>query len=266
MPCDIFISYRRIYDQAYAGRLFDRLEQVFGRDQVFIDVDAIEPGLDFASVLGEHLQSCKIVLAIIGPQWLNLTDTNGRRRLENPDDFVRVELKAALARDIRIIPVLVDGADMPSRTALPTDLGHLATRQAVRLTHERFATDVDGLIKVLSGIILPKSAKENPGSRPPRPQKRSANGWSAKWSKPPSMTGWSMVLTNGDRHHVLACTLEGFILNGKKIADQPLGFNIVWHFKIDGEAFKLRGRSGLFLPKMVALSVGKKIILEWKDG
>jgi TIR domain len=96
-----------------AGRLYDRLASHLGDDQVFVDVDTIAPGVDFAQVITQAVSTCEVLLAILGPHWLDATDQHGQRRLEDPDDIVRLEIAAALERDIRVIPILVEGAMMP---------------------------------------------------------------------------------------------------------------------------------------------------------
>jgi hypothetical protein len=109
-----FVSYRRRESSHLAGRLYDRLADRFGESQAFIDVDAIEPGVDFAEEIGRAVAACRVLLAVIGPDWLTITDEEGRRRLDDPGDFVRLEIGAALARDVRVIPILVEGAQMPT--------------------------------------------------------------------------------------------------------------------------------------------------------
>jgi len=109
----IFISYRREETAYPAGWLFDRLAERFGPKQVFKDVDSIELGDDFVQMITRAVGSCDVLLALIGDQWLTITDVHGRRRLDDPDDFVRLEIEAALTRNVRIIPILVDGANMP---------------------------------------------------------------------------------------------------------------------------------------------------------
>jgi len=89
---------------------------------VFIDVASIEPGVDFAEVITRAVGSCDVLLAVIGPGWLTAPDEAGQRRLDDPDDLVRLEVEAALARDVRVIPVLVEDATMPRRKDLPEDL------------------------------------------------------------------------------------------------------------------------------------------------
>ena len=115
----IFVSYRRQESAHLAGRLYDRLTDRFGEGQVFIDVNAIEPGVDFAEEISRAVAACQVLLAVIGPDWLMAVDERGRRRLDNPDDLVRLEIEAALARHVRVIPILVEGAVMPGQEDLP---------------------------------------------------------------------------------------------------------------------------------------------------
>lgn len=146
----IFISYRRA-DSAYpAGWLFDRLVEHFGRDQVFKDVDSLEPGDDFAEAITTAVASCAALVAVIGEQWLAISDEYGRR-LDNSEDFVRLEIETALTRGVRVIPVLVNGASMPRSADLPPGLQSLAQRQAVTLSPDRF--DTSTLIRVLRATI-----------------------------------------------------------------------------------------------------------------
>ena len=118
----ILISYRREETAYAAGWLFDRLADQFGRGQVFKDVDSIDLGDDFVEVITAAVGFCDVLLALIGDQWLAITDEDGRRRLDNPDDFVRLEIEAALTRKVRVIPILVGGARMPRADELPPGL------------------------------------------------------------------------------------------------------------------------------------------------
>ena len=167
----VFISYRR-GDAAYpAGRLFDRLVDRFGAGRVFEDVDSIEPGDDFAEVITATVESCAVLLAVIGPHWLAAAGQDGRRRLDDPADFVRLEIEAALARGVRVIPVLVDGAQLPRAEQLPASLGRLAGRQALELSHARFGSDIGRLMSVLdrtlSGTPAGSAARQPPGHAAP---------------------------------------------------------------------------------------------------
>ena len=157
----IFINYRRSTTAAAAGRLHDRLEQHFARENLFMDVDAIEPGVDFMKVLDQQVQNCRAFIAVIGPNWADTTDSAGHRRLDNPEDYVRIEIEAALKRNIRVIPVLVDDARMPTAEELPPSLRPLSRRQAIEISHARFASDVDFLantIKRAEGMLSSRKA------------------------------------------------------------------------------------------------------------
>lgn len=149
MAGKIFINYRRGDDPGNTGRLFDRLQDVFQPQQLFLDVDNIAPGLDFVHELNERVAECDIVLAVIGKLWIDARDAAGSRRLDDPDDFVRIEISSALNLGKRVIPVLVGEAQMPQPEELPEVLRPLVRRNAVRLTHERFRADTQGLVKAI---------------------------------------------------------------------------------------------------------------------
>src|SRR5688572_13095569 len=119
MAANIYISYRRDDTRWSAQRLFEGLARRFGRRAIFMDIDAIAPGVDFAHFIERKLSEASAVLVLIGPRWLQSTDVEGLRRLDDPTDFIRREIASALARDIPVIPVLVDGAFMPRMTDLP---------------------------------------------------------------------------------------------------------------------------------------------------
>src|SRR5262245_3337205 len=134
----IFISYRREDSAGEAGRLAEHLARRFGDDRVFIDIDAIAPGADFVVALDRALTDTKVVLVMIGRQWLGITNAQGARRLDDPDDFVRREIETALQRGTSVIPVLVQNVVMPSATQLPGAISKLASRQAMSIQHEEF--------------------------------------------------------------------------------------------------------------------------------
>jgi hypothetical protein len=150
----IFISYRREETAYPAGWLYDRLADHFGGDQVFKDVDSIELGDDFVEKITSAVGSCDVLLALIGAEWLTITDARGRRRLDNTDDFVRLEIEAALTRNVRVIPILVDEAKMPHADELPPSLARLVRRQALELSPSRFASDTGRLLKVLDRTLV----------------------------------------------------------------------------------------------------------------
>ena len=149
MAGKIFINYRRGDDPGNTGRLFDRLQDVFEPQQLFLDVDNIAPGLDFVRELNDRVAECDIVLAVIGRGWVDARNAEGARRLDDPDDFVRIEIESALNQGKRVIPVLVGEGQLPKPEDLPETLQPLTRRNAVRLTHERFRADVAGLVKAL---------------------------------------------------------------------------------------------------------------------
>ena len=148
----VFISYRRRETAGHAGRLYDRLAEHFGDDRVFMDV-RMEPGVDFVEQIDDAVTHCDALLSLIGAQWLDMRDAKGRRRLDDPNDFARLEVEAALARDVRVIPVLLQDAKMPEPEDLPASLAPLARRHAIELSDERWDYDVGRLIEVLDRTI-----------------------------------------------------------------------------------------------------------------
>ena len=151
MPSKVFISYRRDDSAGHAGRVHDRLEREFGADLLFMDVDAIPLGVNFVKVLRDEVAKCDVLLALIGPNWLNARDKEGNRRLDNSSDFLRIEIATALQRDIPVIPILLDGAIMPRADQLPVDLGELSARNGIDIRHASFHADMDKLIRGLKG-------------------------------------------------------------------------------------------------------------------
>jgi hypothetical protein len=173
----VFISYRREDSQGQARALFQDLVTRLGRDAVFMDVDSIALGRDFRDVLQERLATCDLMLVLIGREWLVGTDSSGRRRLDNPGDFVRLEIAAALKRKIPTTPLLVQGAQMPTAEQLPADINDLAYRNGFELSHNRWESDVQELVKRLGlasadGGTLPLPA----GSKRPAKSSLAAAG------------------------------------------------------------------------------------------
>ena len=149
----IFVSYRREDSSGHAGRLFDNLVDHFGKDRIFMDIDAIEAGEDFVEVIERAVSSCDILIAIIGQRWLRSQKETGNW-FDNPNDFVRLEISSALNRDILVIPVLVEKANMPKPQELPEDLKRLCRRNAVELSDLRWQHDVDQLIGVMKKVLI----------------------------------------------------------------------------------------------------------------
>src|SRR6516162_4751310 len=138
----IFINYRREGTIETAGRLYDRIAQAFGHENLFVDI----LGVDLKALLNNQVPMCQAFLTVIGPSWLDAKDEAGRHRIKSPDDFVTAEIAAALTHNIPIIPVLVDGAHMPLMSELPNSLEPLARRQAVEVRKLHFDRDTDALV------------------------------------------------------------------------------------------------------------------------
>src|SRR4051794_29144095 len=151
MP-SIFLSYRTPDVPGHAGRLYDRLVDRFGKANVFMDVSSMEPGTDWVAAIEETVGRCDALIAVIGPGWL-AAEQGPQRRLDDPKDYVRLEIVNALDREIRLVPVLVHGAAMPSPTDLPKQLKGLAQRQALHLTHTAWEAQVQKLLDDLEDAL-----------------------------------------------------------------------------------------------------------------
>ena len=152
----IIISYRRSDSQAMAGRIFDRLSGHYGEAAIFMDIDAIPFGIDFRKHIGDALRQCDVLIAVVGPHWLGGRDDGGTR-IGEPNDPVRVELEGAIERKIPVIPVLIDGARMPSEAELPDSLKEFSYFNAAPVDSGRdFRSHMDRLIRALDGMLLGK--------------------------------------------------------------------------------------------------------------
>ena len=149
----VFISYRRGNTNAHAGRLYDRLKDRFGSDRVFMDVDTIVPGTDFVDHVRRAVGSCEAMLVLIGNDWLYCQDEDGRRRLEDPDDFVRLEVTTGLTRGVRVVPVLLQGARVPKASELPEQIAALTRRNAIELSDAGWRDDVERLVEALEPVM-----------------------------------------------------------------------------------------------------------------
>jgi hypothetical protein len=145
----VFISYRRENTAGEARALFNDLVARLGENSVFMDVDSIALGRDFRTVVQETTASCDLMLVLIGRNWADAKDEGGRVRLENPADYVRLEIESALKRDIAVTPVLVQGAHMPAPEDLPADIRDLAYRNGFELSHNRWESDVGEMVRRL---------------------------------------------------------------------------------------------------------------------
>ena len=207
----VFISYRRQETAYAAGWLFDRLVDRFGREQIFKDVDSIELGDDFVEVLSTAVGSCDVLLALIGDQWLTIADDQGQRRLDDPNDFVRLEIEAALTRDVRVIPILVEGAQMPRADEVPPSLSALVRRQALELSPSRFAFDTSRLLEVLDRTLAEAHPRPqftgpvvDPGAARPYAEARGASGR--------AFAGSEQALAHSKRRRILTAAAAGVLL------------------------------------------------------
>ena len=174
MAAGIFISYRRQDSTVHARAVYERLRAEFGLDGVFMDLEGVEIGEDFVDLLNRQLAHCQVMLVLIGPLWLNATDARGRRRLDQASDFVRLEVSTALARSgVRVVPLLMEGTDLPGEDELPEDLRPLLRRQALSFRFAQFDADakhlVTGLRRALAKAGDGAAAVPTPAAQPAQP-------------------------------------------------------------------------------------------------
>jgi hypothetical protein len=152
-PTNVFICYRRDDSAGYAGRIHDRLAHELGREHLFMDVDAIPFGMNFVKILRDEVAKCGVLLTVMGPKWGDVCDEDGSRRLDNSNDFVRIEIATALRRNIPVIPILLDGAKVPKADRLPKDLEEFAQHNGLDVRHASFHIDMDKLVKALRSLL-----------------------------------------------------------------------------------------------------------------
>ena len=158
----IFLSYRREDSGGYACEaIYDGLIQRFGTSLVFRDIDTIDPGVDFVEEIEQAVASCDVLIAVIGPKWLTATDNQGRRRLDDTKDWVRLELETALNRNIRVVPMLLNGVSMPEEEALPESLKTFARRQAIEISEKHFRSDLNRLLQSMEKIVAKSEGKSD---------------------------------------------------------------------------------------------------------
>ncbi len=200
----VFISYRREETAGQAGRLYDHLSSRFGDDRVFMDVDSIAIGTDFTKAVVQAVSRCSILLALIGPHWSAITDTKGIRRIDYSHDFVRIEIETALQRDIRVVPVLVDGAALPPADDLPPSLRPLIRRQALELSHASFRSEVSRLIAAIDEVLDAKAGQSATGPETSLPASVPQEG---KWKLELVETRWGSLsvrlLSAGEAHYIV---------------------------------------------------------------
>lgn len=198
----IFISYRRQDSAGHTGRLLDWLVPRFREEMIFRDLESIAPGKDFVKAIEEAIASCNVLLAVIGREWLSCVDNQGGKRLQNPSDLVRAEIRNGLARSIPLIPILVQAAPMPSASDLPDDLKGLATLNAFELSDRRWQTDCSVLGDQISSLLH----NDQPQSLPGRDDRRGS-------SKPPEGTivsiGRGLRIKNSTIDTIAASIVKG---------------------------------------------------------
>ncbi len=245
----IFVSYRRDDSRHQAGRLYDRLVAHFGAEQVFKDVDSIPLGLDFREVLTERVAGCDVFIAVIGDAWLSIAGKSGTRRLDDPGDFVRIEIEAALSRQIPVIPVLVGNASVPQAEELPESLLTLSYRNGLPLRPDPdFHHDMDRLVRGINHVVSTLSAAGKPpvASAAPLPERRRLR--------------WPWIVAAG----VLGVFLLGVIVyvttskgRIKIVVDDPKAV-----VTVDGEAVRIEA-----LGAPITLRAGvHELEVKWGDG
>jgi formylglycine-generating enzyme required for sulfatase activity len=193
----IFVSYRREDSTDVTGRIYDRLVAQFGQAAVFKDVNSIPAGEDFRAVITGAVSGCKIVLVIIGKRWLEVLDQDGRRRLDQENDFVRIEVESALKHGCRVLPVLVQGTSMPKPRELPRSLEPLAYRTAIPVRSDPdFHRDMEPLLHRLHELLrepaphVPAQPVQAPPKKPPEPPRAIVNSLGMKLVLVPRGTFW----------------------------------------------------------------------------
>jgi formylglycine-generating enzyme required for sulfatase activity len=166
----IFLNYRHEDSSGYALAIFQQLRQHFGTDSVFRDVDSMDFGVDFVEEIERAVGSCQVLLATIGPQWVSVTDEKGQRRLEHPQDWVRLEIETALTRKVRVLPILVGGAKMPLEKDLPESLRPLTRRRAFVLSPTASHTELEQLMQSLEKVLGTSKDPTKPCPSEPAPQ------------------------------------------------------------------------------------------------
>ena len=150
----IFINYRREDEPFAAKTLYEMLGNRFGKQQVFWDIDRIPLGRDFVEAIEASVAQCGVMLVVIGDKWLTCVEANGRRRLDNPNDFVRMEIETALARpDVLVIPIVVGSASFPNKATLPESMSVLARRHGMAMSFDRFDADFQRLLRALERAV-----------------------------------------------------------------------------------------------------------------
>ncbi len=266
----VFISYRREDVPGQAGRLYDRLSQRFGESRVFMDVDSIDIGVDFVAVLEAAVVSCEVMLVLIGPRWAPAPDVGGKSRLDDPYDYVRVEVETALERGVRVVPVLVQGASLPLAQQLPESVRPLVRRQALDLRDASFQADARLLIERLEPILgdvasgEPREASSVPPEAPAGRDPEASTSWQATYQRI-GRSVFRLEVTLTQSSHIIeleARDLRANVLRVDGAAIPPSEDRILterWEFSMaDGPATRIglfELQLGMFNPKRIVLTV-----------
>jgi len=258
----IFVSYRHDADAMAAGWLVERLAGHFGKKQIFKDVDSIEPGDDFVKVITDAVGSCDVLLALIGRQWLTMTGEDGRRRLDDPKDFVRLEIEAALNRDIRLIPVLIEGTKMPRAEEVPPSLAPLVNRQGLDFSSANAEPEFDRLIRALNKTLAEvraQPARGAPAIRYRRPAASRGYHWLAQHRTAAAATAAALVaigliaavVVPAHTSHPAFRAHHGwpFLTEGAVYTRPYVIANVVYFGSADGNVYAVNANSGALIWK-----------------
>jgi len=223
----VFISYRREETALYAGRLYDRLGDRFGEDSIFMDVNSIAVGVDFTTAISGAMSRCNIMFVLIGQRWIAITDGKGKRRIDIPGDFVRIEIEAALQRDVWVVPVLVDGAVLPRAGDLPRSLRPLIRLQALELSHAGFRSEVIPLIAAVAQALEAESGRSLAPKIPSRGAVTQQGRWQLELLKDTSFTKTFRLSSGSEVHDITYKTGAKIEVDGQlevtlKGSDSPL--------------------------------------------
>jgi len=202
----IFINYRREDSNWNALALYNELQKYFSKDQLFKDFNAIQPGDDFVESIAGALQRCDVLLVLIGPKWLGARYAEGKLRLEDADDFVRLEIAKALSRNIKVVPVMLDGTKMPQSEELPEPLRGLTRRQLIAIDPTRFEDDVRKLAEAIKRILGEPELRPTPPPLPSSPTPSPApHNVQTPEPKPDNNMVWGILTT------ILCCLPLGIV-------------------------------------------------------
>jgi hypothetical protein len=214
-----FISYRREDAAGYAGRLRESLQRRLGSERVFRDVDGLRPGQDFVDAIEASLAACRVMLVVIGREWIDARDAAGARRLDEPYDFVRLEVATALTRpEVLVVPVLVEGASMPAASELPENIRPLARRHAVSVRDETWDADVDRVVSIVAD-----AEAGSPGTRP-RPRLLVPRVWAPAALVMALLAALAFVLFRRMNHQATVATEPLAQTQSGQAAQSPLAF------------------------------------------